>query len=126
MAWAVPGTARMTSSVPAAVTVPAMLGRPAPRTGRFVAVASAAGSRGLPSLGAYSATKHAAVGFAESLAITHGDDGIHVCLVCPQAVATRMTGVDEDTETEDGSVGFGGLVDLGTLIRARVLRGSMS
>ena len=51
---------------------------------------------------------HAAVGFAESLAITHGDDGIHVCLVCPQAVATRLIGVDEDTEIQEGDSGFGG------------------
>ena len=45
---------------------------------------------------------------AESLAITHHDDGIQVCLVCPQAVATRLIGVDEDSEVEDGSTGFGG------------------
>ncbi len=57
---------------------------------------------------AYTASKHAAVGFAESLAITHGDDGIQVCLVCPQAVATRLIGIDEDTEIEDGAGGFGG------------------
>ena len=57
---------------------------------------------------AYTASKHAAVGFSESLAITHGDDGIQVCLVCPQAVATRMIGIDEDTGVEDDSDGFGG------------------
>jgi NAD(P)-dependent dehydrogenase (short-subunit alcohol dehydrogenase family) len=76
--------------------------------GCLVNVASAAGLLCQVGEAAYTASKHAAVGFAESLAITHNDDGIHVCLVCPQAVATQMIGVDEDTEIEDGSTGFGG------------------
>jgi len=76
--------------------------------GCLVNVASAAGLLCQVGEAAYTASKHAAVGFAESLAITHNDDGIHVCLVCPQAVATRMIGIDEDSEVEDGSTGFGG------------------
>ncbi|KQY04433.1 dehydrogenase [Mycobacterium sp. Root135] len=62
--------------------------------GYFVSVASAAGL--LTQLGAagYSVTKHAAVGFAEWLSITHGDSGIGVSCVCPMGVDTPLlTGI---------------------------------
>ena len=75
--------------------------------GCLVNVASAAGLLCQIGEAAYTASKHAAVAFAESLAITHGDDGIEVCLVCPQAVATRMVGYDDEGNA-DGDVGFGG------------------
>ncbi|MET0702209.1 MAG: SDR family oxidoreductase [Mycobacterium sp.] len=58
--------------------------------GYFVSVASAAGL--LSQLGAagYAVTKHAAVGFAEWLAITYGDEGIGVSCVCPLGVDTPL------------------------------------
>ena len=83
--------------------VPRMLERGG---GRLVNVASAAGLLSQIGDAAYSATKHAAVAFAESLAIDYGDRGIHVAVVCPQAVATRMIGIEDDSASTDG--GFGG------------------
>lgn len=59
--------------------------------GRLVIVASAAGLLSQIENATYSVTKHAAVGLAESIAITHRDDGIKVHCVCPQYVRSNMT-----------------------------------
>ncbi|MGV0750004.1 SDR family oxidoreductase [Mycolicibacter heraklionensis] len=58
--------------------------------GYFVSTASAAGL--LTQLGAatYSVTKHAAVGFAEWLNITYGDQGVRVSCLCPMGVNTKL------------------------------------
>jgi NAD(P)-dependent dehydrogenase (short-subunit alcohol dehydrogenase family) len=74
--------------------LPGMLAR---GSGCLVSVASAAGLLSQVGDSPYSATKHAAVGLAESLAITYGDRGIQVSVVCPQYVATAITGLAEST-----------------------------
>jgi short-subunit dehydrogenase len=87
----------------ARAVIPGMLER---GRGYIINVASAAGLLSQIGDAAYSATKHASVGFTESLAINYGDDGIRVSVVCPQAVATRMIGMEDDSNATTG--GFGG------------------
>ncbi|MFP3906931.1 MAG: SDR family oxidoreductase [Acidimicrobiales bacterium] len=73
----------------ARAVLPSMLER---GEGYLLHTASAAGL--LTQLGSapYSVTKHAVVALAEWLSITHGDAGITVSCLCPQAVATNMAG----------------------------------
>jgi NAD(P)-dependent dehydrogenase (short-subunit alcohol dehydrogenase family) len=84
--------------------------------GHFVSVASAAGL--LTQIGAagYSVTKHAAVGFAEWLSITYGDNGIGVACVCPMGVDTPL--LDGIRTSPDPAVRVGGaaVVNAGEVI----------
>lgn len=73
-------------------------------SGHLVNVASAAGLLNQIGDAAYSATKHAAVSFAESLAITHGADGVGVSVVCPQYVATPLLGLSDADAAQKASL----------------------
>ena len=72
----------------ARAAVPALLRRPEPRSGRFVAVASAAATRGLPRLAAYSGAKAGVVGFVRGLAADLRGSGVTANAVSPGSTTT--------------------------------------
>ncbi len=71
----------------ARAVLPQMLER---KEGCLVQTVSAAGMLTQIGSAPYSVTKHAAMGFAEWLAVTYGDQGIRVAALCPQGVRTNM------------------------------------
>ena len=88
----------------ARAVVPGMLER---GEGYILNTASAAGLLSQIGSAPYSVTKHAAVAFSEWLAITYGERGLKVSVLCPQAVRTAMTAGLED----GGVAGVDGMME---------------
>ncbi|WP_037608116.1 SDR family oxidoreductase [Streptacidiphilus rugosus] len=76
----------------ARAVLPGMLRR---GRGYLLNTASAAGLLQMPGDAAYTATKHAAVAFAEWLSVAYGEQGIRVSALCPQGVRTGMTAQED-------------------------------
>ena len=78
----------------ARAVLPGMLAR---KQGYLLQTVSAAGLLTIIGAAPYAVTKHAALAFAEWLAITYGDRGIKVSALCPIGVRTDMLLKDEST-----------------------------
>jgi NAD(P)-dependent dehydrogenase (short-subunit alcohol dehydrogenase family) len=78
----------------ARAVLPGMLAR---KQGYLLQTVSAAGLLTIIGAAPYAVTKHAALAFAEWLAITYGDRGIKVSALCPIGVRTDMLLKDESS-----------------------------
>lgn len=92
--------------------------------GRVVNVASVAGLQGAPYIAAYTASKHAVIGFTRAAAIEVASKGVTVNAVCPGYVDTDMTRqsvatiVEKTGKTEaEALAALVGTTPLGRLIR---------
>lgn len=100
----------------AAATVPVMLDQQDPSGCRFVAVVSAAGSRGLFHLAAYNASKHAALGIVRGLAADLVGTGVTAVAVSPGST---------DTEMLAATAGIYGLADTSELAESQLIKRSI-
>jgi len=80
----------------ATATIPVLLRGPAPAEGRFVAIASAAGERGLFKLTGYTASKHAVIGIVRGLAADLVGTGVTAVAVAPGSTDTAMLAATAD------------------------------
>lgn len=80
----------------AMATIPVLLDGPAPAGARFVAIASAAGERGLYKLTGYTASKHAVIGIVRGLAADLVGTGVTAVAVAPGSTDTAMLAATAD------------------------------
>jgi SDR family mycofactocin-dependent oxidoreductase len=100
----------------ARAAVPALLRRPEPRSGRFLAVGSAAATRGLPMLAAYCAAKAGVAGLIRALAAELGPTGVTANAVSPGSTATAILDESARLYGLDSAADFAGQQPLGRLL----------
>jgi SDR family mycofactocin-dependent oxidoreductase len=102
--------------VAARVGIPALLRRPEPREGRFLAVASAAATRGLPLVAAYCAANAGVNGLVRAVAAELGGSGVTANSVSPGSTETRILDESARLYGLDSAEAFARQQPLGRLI----------
>jgi SDR family mycofactocin-dependent oxidoreductase len=100
----------------ARAAVPALLRRPVPRSGRFLAVASAAATRGLPMLAAYCAAKAGVTGLIRALAAELAGSGVTANAVSPGSTDTPILAQSARLYGLPGAADFARQQPLGRLL----------
>jgi 3-oxoacyl-[acyl-carrier protein] reductase len=91
--------------------------------GRIVNVASTAGLRPLPERSAYSASKHAVVGFTRALALDLRPHGIAVNAICPGAVNTPLTAYSRPEADKSGWLQPADVAEVAVFLASDAARG---
>lgn len=102
----------------ARAAVPALLRREPPRHGRFLAVTSAAATRGLPLLAAYCAAKAGVAGLIRALAVELAAHGVTANAVSPGSTATPILDESARLYGLGGAGDFAAQQPIGRLLRA--------
>jgi SDR family mycofactocin-dependent oxidoreductase len=100
----------------ARAAIPALLRRPEPRSGRFLAVASAAATRGMPMIAAYCAAKAGVAGLIRALGAELGGTGVTANAVSPGSTATAMLDESARLYGLPGAAAFAGQQPAGRLL----------
>lgn len=103
----------------ARAAIPALLRRPEPRSGRFLAVASAAATRGMPMLAAYCAAKAGVVGLIRALGAELGDTGVTANAVSPGSTDTAILAQSARLYGLPDAVAFAGQQPMRRLLEPR-------
>ena len=101
----------------AGAAIPALLRRPEPRSGRFLAVASVAATRGLPMLAAYCAAKAGVTGLIRALAAELGGTGVTANAVSPGSTDTPILAESARLYGLPGADSFAGQQPAGRLLQ---------